>query len=160
MDEMITWLRAQIAADRARGEASARDRREGLTDDELHQQQDHPAYEYRTLEGGRKTWREVDDPPEGDGWELNITSRDPDAFERFEYHEERYWRRLNPDGPAAPYVPAGALEVLAQCEARTALLEVADSMASSGDWYYPDHVLKALALAYQHRPGYRPEWRP
>lgn len=73
---------------------------EGKTDDELHQLQMHPRYEYATTEGQRKAWDYADEPPyrRGEGWELNITSRNPDAFERFDYHEERYWRRRLPEG--------------------------------------------------------------
>lgn len=77
-----------------------KDWRDGLSEDELHQHCGHPAYEYRTTQGQRKAWDYVDEPPEKDaGWELNITSRDPEAWERFDYHEERYWRRLRPEGP-------------------------------------------------------------
>lgn len=86
--------------------ATTRDPYEGMGDDELHQNCAHPAYEYARTEGQRKAWPYVDDPPEEDaGWELNITTRNPDAFERFDYTEERYWRRVRPDGPRQREVP-------------------------------------------------------
>lgn len=55
---------------------------------------------------------------------------------------------------------------LAQCEAHTALLDVVDDQRDSvygepGE-FLPDEwarVVRLLALAYQHRPGYRQEWR-
>lgn len=71
---------------------------EGMTDDELHDRRMHPAYEYATTEGQRKAWDYSDVPPGGDDWERNTTARFPEAWERFDYHEESYWRRLRPDG--------------------------------------------------------------
>lgn len=104
-----TAVLARLMADREIVEdwiKSTRDPYEGLSDDELHQQSAHPAYEYETTEGQRKAWPYVDEPPwdealgrPGDGWELNITSVDDDAWARLEYTEERYWRRLRPGGP-------------------------------------------------------------
>lgn len=81
---------------------------EGKTDDELHDSRMHPAYEYATTEGQRKAWDYADEPPwddelgrPGDGWERNRTSFNPEGWERFEYTEESYWRRLRPEGPLA-----------------------------------------------------------
>lgn len=95
----------------------------GLSDDELHQHCWHPAYEYRTTEGQRKAWDDADTPPEGDGWELNITSRDSDAFERFDYHEERYWRRLRPEGPRVWTPPAEVTDGLRLCRAHRQIVD-------------------------------------
>lgn len=65
--------------------------------DALHQQRLHPDYQYETTTGPRKAWTDENRPPAGEGWELNITSADSEAWQRFEYHEERYWRRRVPD---------------------------------------------------------------
>jgi hypothetical protein len=65
--------------------------------DTLHIRRAHPDYEYDTTEGQRKAWD--CHPPEGDGWEPNITSENPEAWERFDYTEEAYWRRLKPPTP-------------------------------------------------------------
>lgn len=61
------------------------------TDDELHQYRRHPDWEYATTRGPRKAFD--NQPPDGDGWEPNVTRADPEAWERFDYHEEAYWRR-------------------------------------------------------------------
>lgn len=97
--DTVDRLLAAIDEREQRYAERARDWRKGMSEDELHQHRSHPAYLYSMTEGQRKAWDDADTPPDGDGWELNITSTDPDAFTRFDYHEERYWRRLNPDGP-------------------------------------------------------------
>lgn len=52
-------------------------------------------YEYATTTGPRKAWDNPDQPPEGEGWELDPDRGHPgESWERFDYHEERYWRRL------------------------------------------------------------------
>lgn len=51
-----------------------------------------PGWEYATTQGPRKQWDDADTPPDGDGWEPN-TARGSDGWERFDYHEESYWRR-------------------------------------------------------------------
>ena len=117
MSDVVSRLLAAID-EKERGYLErARDWREGMSDDELHQRCAHPAYEYATTEGQRKAWDDADTPPEGDGWELNATTADPDAFERFDYHEERHWRRLNPDGPQVWTPPAEVTEGLRLCQA-------------------------------------------
>ena len=87
---------------------------EGLSDDELHDRRAHPAYEYATTQGQRKAWDYSNEPPwdpdtnePGIGWERNATASNPEAWERFNYTEESYWRRLRPDGPETwtRYVP-------------------------------------------------------
>src|SRR4051794_34738510 len=47
--------------------------------------------------------------------------------------------------------------VLAQCEAHAAILDLFDERFSDPAIWGP--VFQALALAYQHCDGYRPEWR-
>lgn len=64
---------------------------------ELHARFAHPFYEYATTQGPRKKWDQIDELPEGDGWERNIDAGRPgEGWERFDYHEESYWRRLRP----------------------------------------------------------------
>lgn len=63
----------------------------------------HPEYEYDTTETGRKT-SEEGHPPEGHGWERNVDKGD-DGWERFEYTEEHYWRRLKTDAEKDPMNP-------------------------------------------------------
>jgi hypothetical protein len=63
----------------------------------LHKHRAHPDFEYCTTDNARKgeTRR-----PEGEGWEENICERNEDGtlnqhswWERFDYHEDNYWRR-------------------------------------------------------------------
>lgn len=62
-----------------------------------------PRYEYATTTGPRKAWYFADEPPEGDGWELDYSrGRSGEAWDRFDYHEERYWRRLVTPPAATP----------------------------------------------------------
>jgi hypothetical protein len=58
----------------------------------LHALLAHPEFEYATTTGPRKAWDAADQPPEGSGWERNTDCAD--GWERFDYHEESYWRRL------------------------------------------------------------------
>jgi hypothetical protein len=90
------------------------------TDSELHAIESHPAWEYRTTCGPRKQWDDVDLPPHDDhgepepGWERNLDAGIPgEGWERFDYTEESYWRRLRPDGPRVPYIPR-EFRILAQ----------------------------------------------
>lgn len=67
----------------------------------LHSRLAHPDYEYLTTTNGRK--QEGGEPPENEGWEPNDfidMGSDPAGkpyprrnWERFDYHEENYWRR-------------------------------------------------------------------
>lgn len=108
------------------------------TDAELHARCAHPDYEYETTTGGRKTWDEADEPPDGpDGkpdhsWERNV-EEGRDGWERFDYTEESYWRRRLP--------PEKAAENRSRRER-------------------PPRELLELAAIYADQPGYRPEWRP
>jgi hypothetical protein len=75
--------------------------RASLTDAQLHAQSDHPEWEYETTQGQRKAWDYSNEPPEGDGWERNVDAGHPgEGWERFDYHEESYWRRLRRTPPA------------------------------------------------------------
>jgi hypothetical protein len=68
--------------------------------DALHERHIHPDYEYATTKTARKSGDSR--KPEGDGWEPNVYGDDPhSAWERFEFHEEEYWRRLKPTSPRA-----------------------------------------------------------
>lgn len=70
-------------------------------------------WEDATTEGPRKAWEDADVPPEPEaGWELDYSRGRPgEAWDRFDFHEERYWRRWVGEGerPADepyPYVAA------------------------------------------------------
>lgn len=67
--------------------------------DVLHEMRRHPDFEYETTSGQRKAWDDADTPPEGGGWERNRTTKCPEGWERFDYHEESYWRRKRGWGP-------------------------------------------------------------
>lgn len=63
------------------------------------------AYEYKTIETGRKSGTSHEDMwPDGDGWEID-SDKGRDGWERFDHHEELYFRR--------PIVPAEAADELA-----------------------------------------------
>lgn len=86
----------------------------------LHARFAHPGYEYRTTEGPRKQWDDIDQPPHGDdgepepGWERNVDAGRPGmGWDRFDYTEESYWRRPRPDGPRPDVIPR-PLRILAQ----------------------------------------------
>lgn len=49
-------------------------------------------WEYETTSGPRKAWSNSETPPKGDGW-IRDKSRGCNGFERFDYHEESYWKR-------------------------------------------------------------------
>lgn len=73
----------------------------------LHSKCFHPDYEYRETEGQRKCW---DGEPNLtlEGWDINTDHFG--GWERFEYTESRYWRRLKPPPVPTPleeqgYVP-------------------------------------------------------
>lgn len=66
----------------------------------LHAERRHPDYEYATTHGPRKQWNESDRPPAGENcdpdhtWSPNVDAGRPGmGWDRFEYHEEAYWRR-------------------------------------------------------------------
>lgn len=91
---------------------------EDESDADLHARRAHPAWEYATTEGPRKQWDDADVPPVDEAgepdptWERNVDAG-RDGWERWDYTEESYWRRLRPDGPRLPYIPRG-LRILAQ----------------------------------------------
>lgn len=63
--------------------------------DALHERRAHPDFEYETTRTARKSGFSV--KPSGDGWEPNEYGGDPhSSWERFEFHEEQYWRRRKP----------------------------------------------------------------
>jgi hypothetical protein len=105
--------------------------REPETDEELHARCAHPAYEYETTEGQRKTWDFADEPPWGENdepdhtWERNV-DKGIDGWERFDYTEESYWRRR---------LPAGQERVEEE-----------------------PLVLRLLAAPFSGEPGYKEDW--
>ncbi len=58
----------------------------------LHLRLMHPDYQYETTKGPRKSWDDQDTPPDGGGWERNEDFCE-EGWERFDFHEESYWRR-------------------------------------------------------------------
>lgn len=94
----------------------------GATDDNvqvietarLHAERRHPGYEYATTRGPRKQWDDPDQPPVGDdgetepGWERNLDAGRPgQGWDRFDYHEEAYWRRPKKQADGQPVVVDG-----------------------------------------------------
>lgn len=118
---------AECAAKRAIIAGSRWKPRERPADSELHFRSSHPAYEYRTTEGQRKAWDDADEPPEGEGWERN-TDSGRDGWDRFDFHEESYWRRLKPEAERKEWKQYIPLELL------------------------------ALASVYNDHPDYQQEW--
>ncbi|MER6183032.1 DUF6221 family protein [Streptomyces sp. NPDC001652] len=115
-EELLADLDAKLAlVDELEPEEEAR---EPETDAQLHARFAHPAWEYRVTEGPRKQWDDIDVPPTDDngdpepGWERNIDAG-RDGWERWDYTEESYWRRLRPDGPRPEVIPR-PLRILAQ----------------------------------------------
>jgi len=118
---------AECAAKRAILSGSHWEPRPRPTDTELHFRSSHPAYEYRTTEGQRKAWDDADEPPEGEGWERN-TAAGRDGWERFDFHEESYWRRLKPEAERKEWK----------------------------QWI--PNELRAIAAVYADHPDYREDW--
>jgi hypothetical protein len=64
--------------------------------DKLHSLSAHPDFEYLTSTCARKQYEGRPDLV-AEGWESNVTGGDPHScWERFEYHENHYWRRKKP----------------------------------------------------------------
>jgi hypothetical protein len=92
------------------------------------------------------------------------------VLERVDQYAEPGFRVnvTRPHHDAAPLADLLSLAgVLAQCEAHTAILDLHsdqhDCIGSLDSLEWPPRpcpTLRALASAYQHRPGYREEWRP
>jgi hypothetical protein len=120
---------AECAAKRAIIAGEYWEPRQRPTDAELHRRSAHPAYEYETTEGPRKRWDDPDEPPEGDGWERNLDAGRPgEGWDRFEYTEESYWRRLKPEADRKEWVQ------------------------------YIPKSLRAIASVYKDHPGYDKDW--
>lgn len=87
--------------DRCPGHDLNNDNDQAINTARLHARRRHPAYEYRTTQGPRKQWADADQPPYGDDgepdptWERNIDAGRPGmGWDRFDYTEESYWRRV------------------------------------------------------------------
>lgn len=52
-------------------------------------------WEFAITSGPRKAWDNEMQPPPGKGWILD-TTKGRNGWERFDFHEERYWKRLVP----------------------------------------------------------------
>lgn len=118
---------AECEAKRAILSGSHWEPRERPTDSELHFRSSHPAYQYKTTEGQRKAWDDADEPPEGEGWERN-TDSGRDGWDRFEFHEESYWRRLKPESERKEWK----------------------------QWIPKE--LRAIATVYKDHPDYQQDW--
>lgn len=77
--------------------------RQAITSARLHAEHRHPGWEYRTTTGPRKQWDNPEEPPHDEygepepGWEANVDAGRPgQGWDRFDYHEEAYWRRRKP----------------------------------------------------------------
>ncbi|ANZ35240.1 hypothetical protein BBK82_03280 [Lentzea guizhouensis] len=143
LDELVVWLREQIAEDRRIAEESC----DGPwhVNDAGYAEAIYGADGTCVIGGGR--W----------GGEAPVFDSTEDAL-----HIVRHDPRV----------------VLAQCAAHEALLdehwdvnEGDCATCVTGKWGYPTHggsspqrypckTIRIVALAYQHRPGYREEWRP
>jgi hypothetical protein len=83
---------------RCLGHAYTDRNRETVRISQLHARHAHPDFEYRITNGPRKQWDASDVPPTDEdgiperGWERNV-DRGDNGWERFDYHEEAYWRR-------------------------------------------------------------------
>jgi hypothetical protein len=127
INEYAERMLAECAAKRAIIACSYFEPKDRPSDHELHLRSSHPAYEYRTTEGQRKRWDEADEPPEGEGWERN-TDAGRDGWDRFEFTEESYWRRLKPEAERRDWKQ-----------------------------YIPKE-LRALAAVYKDHPDYQEAW--
>lgn len=85
------------------GHPDTAENRQAIDTARLHAERRHPDYEYATTQGPRKQWDTADQPPYGDdgepqpGWEANVDAGRPgQGWDRFDYHEEAYWRRRKP----------------------------------------------------------------
>lgn len=67
-------------------------------------------WEYETRTGPRKAFDDEDIPPEGEGWERN-TDMGRGGWERFDSHEESYWRRQCTTGSGYPQTESPADEL-------------------------------------------------
>lgn len=143
VDELVTWLREQIAEKRRRALATA-----FLPDGPP------PAWTYNRYEFG-VTWRD------DDGHRIGVASHRSGAVTGLGRYQEAL---LIADGEHIELNdPRSAV---AECDAHTAILDL--HLLDSGGTElcndcrdpYPCGTVRALGLAYQHRPGYREEWRP
>ncbi len=95
-------------------------------------------YEYRTTSGPRKSWDGEPDLTK-EGWEPISGA---DSWERFDYHEERYWRRAIPAPPAS--LPVS--EPRASAHTGPSLLNQLRAIAKNPDatWYMTSGQARAL----------------
>ncbi len=153
-EDLVTWLRTQIAAEKARA------------DEDL-----------RFAEEAGGTWAVHEGGPLNASY-LHVDGAEAAMFHGWNHRENLVLAaRFNPDA-----VAERATAVLTQCEAHTALLDLhADRVVASLDlenwaqefivcrscrevgdrqFVQPCPTLRALALAYRRNPGHREEWKP
>lgn len=71
--------------------------------EESHANMNMPGWEYLTTQSARK--QGGGDPPENEGWEPNDIIDNGEGFprrnwERYDFHEDHYWRRRVPASPS------------------------------------------------------------
>lgn len=81
--------------------------------DALHEHRCHPEYEYRMTTCGRKQTDIEGEALEASGWEPNIFGGDNHSYwERFDYHEENWYRKRKTHSQPAPPVGFGPENVI------------------------------------------------
>jgi hypothetical protein len=156
--ELIQWLRDQIAEKRQRAEAAAA----------------HAPSPWKP--GGSRLLSYAN----GRSEDMAVVTTYHDKETAPGYGWDRIFIKADRDQTIATHLAAAAdpRAVIAECDAHTAILDLALSMREA--WLiYPnvlvpgpfvggkqmeskdasEHLLKAVALIYQHHPGYREEWR-
>lgn len=138
MDDLLPWLRATIAAEKARA------------DEDLRFAENATGGTWAVHEGGFRN-----------ASHLHVNGAEAAMFNGWNHRENlELVVRFNPNA-----VAERARAVLAQCEAHTRILDRYEHVVR---WLTPDgsavavlrDVVHLVALAYQYCPGYRPEWKP
>lgn len=80
---------------------------------------DADEWEYETTTGPRKMWDGYNTPPGGAGWKKDSSRGRPgEAWDRFDEHEESYWKRRKPNTPPGDVAmqAANAIHDMESCE--------------------------------------------
>lgn len=152
------------------GHPATDDNQQAITTARLHAERRHPGYEYATTRGPRKQWDTADEPPMDDNgetdpaWEANLDAGRPGTgWDRFDYHEEAYWRRpkrpdtLTSDAQSGFTVAAARLEPNAinlPFNGRPLVtINLNDGTLQFADGYEPDEAARLFWEAVQrHQP--------
>lgn len=142
LDDLVPWLRQQIAEKRRRAMATA-----FLPDGPA------PAWTYDRYRFGVTVQH-------SDGYQVGVASRRAGAAPGLGRYEEDL---LDSDGQHMELNDPQA--AIAECDAHTAILDLHFVRSDGRDLCnedsdpYPCGTVRALGLAHQHRAGYREEWR-